>query len=145
MKETKSTLPRKEWIAPEIVGLIGERRKYKNLNTVEHQRTYQALRNLIIRKSKEAKEKYLEEKCKEIDILMRTGKREAAYKTVKIFFGVRTPKWGAIENNEGEIIYEQEQIADRWKEYIEALYDEKEPAVIQIERLGETEKDKEYV
>jgi len=104
MKETKSTLPRKEWITLEIVELIGERRKYKNLNTVEHQRTYWNLRNLIVRKSKEAKGKYLEKKCEEIDILMRTGKREAACKMVKMFFGVRIPKWGELENNEREII-----------------------------------------
>jgi len=93
--------------------MIEERRKYKNSNTVEYQRRYRTLRNLIIRKSKEAKEKYLEEKCEEIDILMRTGKREAAYKTVKKFFGIRTPKYGAIENKKEEIIYEQEQIVDR--------------------------------
>lgn len=37
MKETKSTLPRKEWITPEIVEMIEERRKYKNLNTDEYQ------------------------------------------------------------------------------------------------------------
>jgi len=39
---------------------------------------------------------------------MKRGKREEAYKTVKKFFGVRsrTPKCGAIENKEGEIIYE---------------------------------------
>jgi len=41
------------------------------------------------------------------------GKIEEAYKTVKRFFGVRTPKSEAIENKEGEIIYEQEQVVDR--------------------------------
>lgn len=56
MIETKSTLQRKEWITPEIIEIIENRRKHKNLNTVEHQRRYNTLRNLIIRKSKE---KYL--------------------------------------------------------------------------------------
>jgi len=40
-----------------------------------------------------------------------TGKR--AYKTVKNFFGVSTPKCGARENKDIEIIYEQELIVDR--------------------------------
>jgi hypothetical protein len=39
---------------------------------------------------------------------MRMGKIEEAYKTVKRFFGVRTPNGEAIENKLGEIIYEQE-------------------------------------
>lgn len=116
MKETKSTLPRKEWITPEIIEMIEERRKYKNLNTDEYQKRYRILSNLIIRKSKAAKGK-----CEEIDILMRMGKIEEAYKTVKRFFGVRTHKGGAVENKEGEKIYEQEKVADRWKEYIEPL------------------------
>lgn len=88
MKETKSTLPRKEWITPEIIEMIEERRKYTNLNTDEYQKRYRTLRNLIIRKSKVATEKYLEGKCEEIDILMRMGKIEEAYKTVKRFFSL---------------------------------------------------------
>jgi hypothetical protein len=96
MKETKSTLPKKEWIAPEIIGMIKERRKYKNSNTDEYQRRYKLLRNLIIRKSKATKEKYLEGKCEEIDVLMRIGNKEEAYKTVKKFFEVCTSKCGAI-------------------------------------------------
>ncbi|XP_025425707.1 craniofacial development protein 2-like [Sipha flava] len=145
MKETKSTLPRKEWITPEIIEMIEERRKYKNLNTNEYQKRYRTLRNLIIRKSKTAKEKYLEGKCEEIDILIRMGKIEEAYKTVKRFFGVRTLKNGAIENKEGEIIYEQEQVVDRWKEYIETLYKEEELFVTDLEKINDNEQDEEYV
>lgn len=87
--------------------MIEERRKYKNSNTDEYQRKYRTLRNLIMRKSKAAKEKYLERNCEEKDILIRIGKREEAYKAVKRFFGARTSKCGTIENKEGEIIYDQ--------------------------------------
>lgn len=49
--------------------------------------------------------------------------REAAYKLVKMFFEICTPKCGAAtENKNEEIIYEQEQTAEKWKEYTEALY-----------------------
>jgi len=100
---------------------------------------------LIIRKSKAAIEKYLEVKCEEIDILMKMGKIEKAYKTVKRFFRVRTPKGGAIENKEGEIIYERKQVVDRWKEYIEALYNEEELVVQDLEKINDNEQDEEYV
>jgi len=68
---------------------------------------------LITWKSKEGKEKYLEEN-EEIDSLMKTGKREAAYKTVKKFFGTRNLKIGTIKNREGKMFYEQEYIVERW-------------------------------
>lgn len=113
MPETKGTLTRREWIMPEFLKMIQERRKFKNLNTVEHQKTYRILRNLIIRKSKEAKKKYLKKKCKEIDILMKTCMRKTAYKPVKMFFEARTPKYEAIAKKKEKIIYEQEQIVDK--------------------------------
>jgi len=48
---------RKEWITTEIVKMIEERRKYKGSNSIDGQERYRVLRNLIIRKSREAKEK----------------------------------------------------------------------------------------
>lgn len=79
----KNITATKDWITAEIVNLIEERRKYKNLNSTEGQKMYGALRNLVIRKSKEAKEKNLEENCSVIETLMKTGRREEAYKMVK--------------------------------------------------------------
>lgn len=78
---------RKEWITTEIVSMIKEKRKYKSSNSAEGQGRYKVLKNLIIRKSREAKEKYLEERCSEIETFMKRGSREEAYKMVKKFFG----------------------------------------------------------
>jgi len=63
--------------------MIEERRKYKSLNSTEGQERYRVLRNLIIRKSREAKEKYLEEMYSIIETLMKTGIRDGAYTMVK--------------------------------------------------------------
>jgi len=98
LKENKTTVPRKEWITIEIVNMIEERRKLKNETTLEHKWKYRELRNLVVRKSKEAKKKYLEEKCKDIEVQMRTSSRDAAYKSVKKFF-YDLPKRSAIEDN----------------------------------------------
>lgn len=48
----KNIAARKDWITAEIVNLIEERRKYKNLNSIEGQERYRALRNLVIKKQK---------------------------------------------------------------------------------------------
>ncbi|VVC40988.1 Hypothetical protein CINCED_3A024301 [Cinara cedri] len=100
-----------------------ERRKYKNLNSTEGQKIYRALRNLIIRKSKEAKEKYLKENCSDIETFMKTGRREEAYKMVKKFFGQYKLRVGGIEYNNGKMLWEQKDIAKRWKEYLKILYE----------------------
>lgn len=65
--------PRKEWITPEIVYLIGERIKFKHLTSEENQKRYRELRNIIVKKCKDVKEKYLEEKCSEIDAQIKIG------------------------------------------------------------------------
>jgi hypothetical protein len=83
----KNNTARKYWITTEIVNFIEERRKYKCLNYTEGQKRYRALRNLVIRKLREAKEKYREENCSNIETLMKTGRRKEAYKMVKKFFG----------------------------------------------------------
>ncbi|KAE9522192.1 hypothetical protein AGLY_017452 [Aphis glycines] len=117
----KNNTAKRNWITAEVVNLIEERRKYKNLNRTEGQKRYRSLRNLIIRKSKEAKEKYLEVNCRDIESLMKTGRREEAYKMVKKFFGQYKPRAGGIEDNNGKMLWEQKDIAKRWKEYLEIL------------------------
>lgn len=96
--------------------MIGERKKLKNETTLEHKRKYRELINLVIQKSIEAKKK-----CKDIEIQMRTGNRDAMYKSVKKFFNNYKPKRGAIEDNNGVIIYENKHGGHIWKEYLEQL------------------------
>jgi len=137
----KNIAARKDWITAEIVNLIEERRKYKILNSTEGQERYKALRNLVIRKSKEAKEKYLEENCSDIEILMKTGRREDAYKMVKKFFEQYKPRAGGIEDNNGKMLWKQEYIVKIWKEYLEILYEGETFKEIESKEEEEYEKD----
>ena len=54
---------RKPWITEEIIELINERRKYKNQINIESQQNYKRIRNVIQRKAKESKEKWLDNQC----------------------------------------------------------------------------------
>ena len=71
----------------EIIELIHLRRNLKNNNTDESQEEYIKVRNEINRKTKLAKEAFLQEKCNEVGEMMKTGRLESAFKTVKTFFG----------------------------------------------------------
>jgi len=62
------------------------KKEIKEFKNIDEQEKYRVLRNLIIRKSREAKEKYLEEKCSEIETLIRTRSSDEAYRMVKMFF-----------------------------------------------------------
>ncbi|VVC43972.1 Reverse transcriptase domain [Cinara cedri] len=115
-EKSKNQYTRKDWITAEIVNLIEERRKYKNLNSTKVQKRYRALTNLVIRESKEAKEKYLEENCSDIETLIKTGGREEAYKMVKKFFG-------------------------QWKEYLEILYEGETLKEIELNEEEKTEEE----
>jgi len=80
-----------------------------------------------------------------MDGLIKTGKREAAYKTKQNFYGIRNPKSGAIENREDKMIYEQELIAEKLKEYLETLYDGKELTGQESGELSEFDQDEKYL
>lgn len=67
-------------------------------------------------KIKRSKGKILRGKCKNIEIQMRTGSMDAAYKSVTKFFADYKSKKGSIEDNNGIIIYE-----DKQREHMEGL------------------------
>lgn len=79
------------------------------------QKRYSVLRNLIIKKSREAKEKYLKKMNSEIETLIKTGSRDETYKMVKKFFGQHEPRTGGVENNNGRMLYVQKDIEKNGK------------------------------
>lgn len=68
---------------------------------------------------------------------MKSGSREEAYKMVKKFFGQYKTRAGGVEDNNVEMLYEQRDIAKRWKEYLEILYEEK---ILKGNEVNEVEK-----
>ncbi|KAF6203332.1 hypothetical protein GE061_003750 [Apolygus lucorum] len=115
---------RKEWIQEAITRKIERRRTLKNATTEEGKREYRALRNEINRDAKQAKEEHMNEKCKEVETLITEGKNERAFRAVKEFFGGQQRfRCNGIENEEGNVVYDNRQVADRWKRYLQNLYD----------------------
>jgi len=64
----------------------------------------------------------MEEKCSEIETLIKTGSRDEAYRMVKTFFGQHKPRAEGVEDNNVRMLYEHKDIAKRWKDYLEILY-----------------------
>ena len=124
---------RKPWITKEMLEKMEERRKCKNVNKEEYRRLNNALR----RETDRAKEKYMEEMCKEIEELERKGRYDLMYEKTKEFGGRerKAVRSFGIEDSRGQLISGQAEMLKVWESYIGELYDkEHRPQHINIER-----------
>lgn len=113
---------RKSWISQELIDLINKRRKLKNVVDERGKKEYRKLRNEIIRRSKKGKEEYLNEICEEINRELIVNNLDKAYGMVKKFFGEGKKKTSIIKDEKGQLLYEEKEIVNRWKEYLQKLY-----------------------
>ena len=116
-RETK-----KDWMTEEILDKLEIRRKLKNNKTEEGLKQYRATRNEINRMVKTARDNFLEERCKEVETLMESGKTETAYKIIKTFFGNKKASCNGLKDDDGSWIYEDEEVAKKWRDYLGMLY-----------------------
>lgn len=76
------------------------------------------------RKSKKAKVKWLEQQCAEIKDLFRTNMLDQTYWTIKSFLKINKTQNICIRNKNGKL--DTIELANRWIEYLEELYQENE-------------------
>ena len=122
---SKAVLPKKkkkmknEWMTDEILQLM-EKRKYSN-NDDE----YKATDKTIKQKCKEAKEKWYNDRCLEIEELEKNHNMRAMHQKVKELTDRKNEiKSGSscIKDKNGDMLFEKDQVAERWVEYISELY-----------------------
>ncbi|KAL4149828.1 hypothetical protein QTP88_003684 [Uroleucon formosanum] len=114
--------PKKPWINEQILRDIEERRKYKNSKDNQGIRKYKELKNKINRNAKEAREKWLEDRCHEVELLIKENKMDQAFNTIKKFVSNKTKVNNKIRDENGNLLIDNEDIANRWKQYLEVLY-----------------------
>jgi maltooligosyltrehalose synthase len=113
--ETREKEARKPWIIEEIIELMNEKRKYKNQNNIENQQNYKCIRNVIQRKAKKSKEKWLDNQCTVVEEYLKRGKSDLAFEIVKKLFCTRRLNGNALRSKTGEILITAEQKVNRWK------------------------------
>jgi len=82
---------------------------------------YNQLRNFINRQAKKDKEEWLGQYCEEIENELNWGNIEKSYNLIRKFFGKPKIKHTIIESKEGKTLIEDEEIADRWQQYIKVI------------------------
>ena len=116
---------KKPWVTELMLQKMGERRKWKSKRTEEGQVKYRQLNNELRRETEKARAEWWERECEEMEELDRSGRSDVVYAKVKKL----TRKSGkavrstAIKDRDGKLLKEPDKIRERWKEYIEILYD----------------------
>src|SRR6059036_2680885 len=115
----KEMQPKKQnWMNSEILHKIEERRKCKNMRDEEQ---YKKLKQEIRKLCREAKDKYYEDKCKEIEMLDKAH-CQLMYQKIKELWSKGNRGLQTIRGKQGNVLMEKDEVMERWAEYVEELY-----------------------
>lgn len=110
---------KKQWMTDEILEMMDERRKLKNADP----EAYRQIHGVIKRKIREAKERWMSERCQEIEELDRKHDSFNMYKKVKEVTGRhRKRTTEVITDEEGKLVYELNKKLETWQRYILKLF-----------------------
>ena len=114
------TIPRRQrkhqkWMTDEILELMEERRLMKGKNIPRYKEMHQRVKE----KCREAKEKWWNDQCAELERVPATAHTKMKLMVNK---GTSCSSSGCIKAKNGDILMEKEKILERWSEYIEDLF-----------------------
>ncbi|XP_042885530.1 craniofacial development protein 2-like [Penaeus japonicus] len=116
---------RNPWLSQGAI-LIAEKRKEikKKRMTESTRRQYRQLNSKFQNQARKDKNKYYSDICQDIEISNNTGRSRNMFKKIRELAGKFTAKQSkAIKEENGEIVSEQDQVSERWKEYTRKLYE----------------------
>ena len=125
---TKGLLPLKAkrnnqpWMTDNILGKMDERKAYKNVD----RNKYNKLNKKILNDCRKAKETWFNRQCEKKEELEKHHNLKELHAKIKELWQNReyNNSNGCIMDKAGSLLFEEEDIANRWKEYSTALYDD---------------------
>ena len=133
--DTSVIQPKKHWITQRTFETIKERKRIKNrgLLTEEDSGEYRKLSKKIQRQCRQDKNNHrqynirqdnIKEVCREIEEHHHTNDTRDLYKKVREFVRKFKPKTMTIEDKDGKVIWENQEVLKRGRQYCEELYNE---------------------
>src|SRR6184192_1270206 len=119
----------------EILQKMEERRKCKNMKAEEQ---YKKLKQEIRKLCRQAKDKYYEDKCKEIEMLDKAH-GQLMYQKIKELRPKGNRGLQTIKSKQGNVLMEKDEVMERWAEYVEELYKDENRGVDDIIDMGQME------
>ena len=118
---------KQQWMTTEILNLMNQRRKYHNRNSSKQ---YTETDELIKQKCVKAKEELINKRCEELEDLANNN-QQLLYKKIKTMTKPKIKRANtALRNKNCDVIYEKEQVLDRWVEYIGEFFNDNRPEII---------------
>ena len=114
---------KKPWITEEMLEKMEERRKWKHQATEYARKEYKRLNNELRRTTDKAKETWWTEQCNELDELQKQGRYDILYNRVKDLTKKKGKSSTTVKDKNGELLSSPDDVRERWREYIEELYD----------------------
>ena len=139
----KKELAKKPWITDDMIQKMEERQKWKHQTTEEAKQQYRKLNNELRRETDRAREMRWQNQSAELEELQRQGRQDQVSRPSLNRIRELTSKRNrrgltVIQDKNGNLLTEPEKIANRWKEYIEELYNkDNKPQDIWIEEQNE--------
>jgi hypothetical protein len=121
----KGVTAKKPWVSEGMLRKMDERRKWKNIPTEEGQQKYKQLNNELRRETDKAREEWWKEECEDLEKMDRMGRSDMLYNRVRKLTGQKNSgnSCRVIKDKDGDLLTEMDNIKNRWKEYVEMLYD----------------------
>ena len=114
----------KKWMTTEILVLMEDRREVK-----KNEQKYSEICKFVKKKCNEAKEKWINDQCIEIEKQTDKDSKYMHQKIKEVTGKNPLSKTGCLKSKDGQILMGKNEILNRWSEYIEDLYnDERCPA-----------------
>ncbi|GFR70433.1 endonuclease-reverse transcriptase [Elysia marginata] len=111
------------WVTNEVLDLCDKRRELRKRKFGSNvAMNYQLANKAVRKKMKEAKEKWIDDQCVPIEKGMSSGKSKQAFSTLKMLTKTLQPKVNLIEDKDGRLLTDDEDIMQRWSEYCSDLY-----------------------
>ena len=98
--------------------MLKQRRNESNAADCEYRKTC----NEVRREARRDKERWLTERCRDIQKTANEKRSRKTFKLIRDINGKWQPKQRGIKSKEGEMLQEEGQIRERWTEYCQELY-----------------------
>ena len=125
-----------KWMTDEILNLMRERQTISERDSNE----YKTANKIIKKKCEEAKDKWLNANCRDIENLKNKNSK-LLHKKIKELTNHATnttcSSGGCIKSKDGTVLMEKEKIIERWTEYIQELFEDDREAMPQIRKVME--------
>ncbi|GFR84346.1 RNA-directed DNA polymerase from mobile element jockey-like [Elysia marginata] len=104
------------WVTNEVLDLCDKRRELckRKFGSNVAMENYQLANKAVRKKMKEAKEKWIDDQCVAIEQGISSGKSKQAFSTLKMLTMTFQPKVNLIEDKDGRLLTDDEDIMQRW-------------------------------